>query len=779
MRLHITIHHSPYRFDSNYHFVVPELSEKVEPKLNFNKALEEYKEAKAVGISTRPVILGPLSYILLGKKAREASAVFRPIDILPKLLPVYKQLLSELKAEGVEWVQIDEPVLVLESAAQYAEQYKSTYTELASVSPKILLATYYGRLESNVEFVSKLPIAGLHIDLDREPGQLGSIIAAVKDMKIVLSLGLISGRNIWKNDFAASIKLSQTAIDALGSERVIIATSSSLLHTPVTLASEKNLDPAHKDFFAFALEKAEEVAVVAISLSGSQDVKITEALEANRVSIAKRREFESTSDDAVRKRVAAIIEADYQRKNPFPARWEAQRPHLNLPKFPTTTIGSFPQTKEIRQARAKLTKGEIADTEYEDFIKKEIQMVVDFQEKVGLDLLVHGEPERNDMVQYFGEHLNGFVFTTHGWVQSYGSRYVRPPIIVSDVSRPGPITVKWSTYAQSITKKPMKGMLTGPVTILNWSFPRIDISREIQSRQLALALRDEVIDLEKAGIQAIQVDEPAIREGLPLRKQDWNAYLTWAVDSFRLATAGVEDKTQTHSHFCYSDFNDIFPSIQRLDADVISIEASKSDMKLLAAFKEYGYKNEIGPGVYDIHSPRVPSLQEIKDRIRDTLTILPANLLFVNPDCGLKTRGWKETEGEINFIIYQIVEKHAIHDFFWQLPLPTWWRLLSGLAPHTRKCPVSRRFNSVASVCLRTSFDKAGDLALLPFTYSIQFLLLFRYLPCCQFPTYINYSHLSALASCQTIHKAFVQVPNSWISTSQSSQFACCAPKFD
>ena len=627
---------------------MPELSEKVEPKLNFNKALEEYKEAKVAGITTRPVILGPLSYILLGKKAREAYASFRPIDILPKLLPVYKQLLSELKAEGVEWVQIDEPVLVLESAGQYAEQYRSAYTELAPVSPKILLATYYGRLESNVEFVSKLPIAGLHIDLDREPGQLGNVIAAIRNTKIVLSLGLVSGRNIWKNDNATSIKLAQTATDALGSDRVIIATSCSLLHTPVTLASEKKLDPVHKDFFAFALEKAEEVAVIAKVLAGSQDVKITEALEANRVSIAKRREFESTSDDAVRKRVAAITEADYRRKSPFPARWDAQKPHLNLPKFPTTTIGSFPQTKEIRLARAKLAKGEITEPEYDDFIKKEIQLVVDFQEKVGLDLLVHGEPERNDMVQYFGEHFNGFVFTTNGWVQSYGSRYVRPPIIVSDVSRPGPITVKWSTYAQSITKKPMKGMLTGPVTILNWSFPRIDISREIQSRQLALALRDEVIDLEKAGIQAIQVDEPAIREGLPLRRQDWEGYLTWAVDSFRLATAGVEDKTQTHSHFCYSDFNDIFPSIQRLDADVISIEASKSDMKLLTAFKEYGYKNEIGPGVYDIHSPRVPSLQEIKDRIRDTLTILPADLLFVNPDCGLKTRGWKETEGEIN-----------------------------------------------------------------------------------------------------------------------------------
>lgn len=638
-------------FDSNYHFVVPEFSDASEPKLNYNKALQEYKEAKEIGITTRPVILGPLSFILLGKKAREASESFNPIDLLPKLLPVYSQLLSELKAAGVEWVQIDEPVLSYEFSGKYAAQYTQAYTELAKVAPKILLATYFGRLESNIEFVAPLPVAALHIDLDREPAQLEPVIKAIKDTKLILSLGLVSGRNIWKNDIAASIKLAQVAIDALGAERVLVATSSSLLHTPVTLASEKKLDPTVKDFFSFALEKAEEVAVIAAALSGSQDAKITAALEANRVSIAKRREFESTSDDAVRKRVAAIKPSDFERKSPFPARWAAQKTHLDLPKFPTTTIGSFPQTKEIRQARAKLTKGEITEDEYDEFIKKEIQLVVEFQEKVGLDLLVHGEPERNDMVQYFGERLNGFVFTTHAWVQSYGSRYVRPPIIVSDVSRPTPMTVKWSSYAQSITKKPMKGMLTGPVTILNWSFPRIDVSREVQSKQLALALRDEVIDLEKAGIYAIQVDEPAIREGLPLRKEDWQNYLTWAVDSFRLATAGVEDSTQTHSHFCYSDFNDIFPSIQRLDADVISIEASKSDMKLLAAFKEYGYKNEIGPGVYDIHSPRVPSTQEIKDRITDMLKTLPDDLLFVNPDCGLKTRGWKETEASLSNLV--------------------------------------------------------------------------------------------------------------------------------
>ncbi|EGO02181.1 hypothetical protein SERLA73DRAFT_104534 [Serpula lacrymans var. lacrymans S7.3] len=634
-------------FDSNYHFVVPELSEETQFKLNFNKALEEYNEAKAHGIVTRPVVLGPVSYLVLGKAAKEAKDDFEPISLLSKLLPVYKQLLTDLKSAGVESVQIEEPILVLDKAASFDKQFAIAYAELAPVAPKLVLTTYFARLDSNINFVAKLPIAGLHIDLVRAPGQLDEVVAAIKPTNIVLSLGVVSGRNIWKNDFAASIKFGQKAIDALGQDRVIIATSSSLLHTPVTLASEKKLTEQQRDWFSFALEKAGEVATIAAVLSGSQDSAIAAALEANKVSIGKRREFEATSDDAVRKRVASITPEMLNRKSPFAVRKEVQAKHLDLPKFPTTTIGSFPQTKEIRTARAKLGKGEITVAEYDEFIKKEIETVVRFQEKVGLDLLVHGEPERNDMVQYFGEQLNGFVFTQNAWVQSYGSRYVRPPIIVSDVSRPGPMTVKWSSYAQSVTKKPMKGMLSGPVTILNWSFPRDDVTRKLQSQQLALALRDEVIDLEKAGISAIQVDEPAIREGLPLRRSDWDEYLEWAVDTFKLSTAGVTDATQTHSHFCYSDFDDIFPSIQRLDADVISIEFSKSDMKLLHTFKQYGYSNQIGPGVYDIHSPRVPSEAEIKDRLKATLAIIPDHLVFINPDCGLKTRGWKETEASL------------------------------------------------------------------------------------------------------------------------------------
>ncbi|THH11726.1 hypothetical protein EW145_g462 [Phellinidium pouzarii] len=637
-------------FDSNYHYVVPELSEATEFKLNFNKAVEEYNEAKAEGVITRPVVLGPISYLVLAKADRNASAGFKPISLLEKILPIYKQLLTELKASGAEWVQVDEPVLVMDVAAGLAKEYATAYSALAPLSPKIILATYYGRLDSNLEYAAKLPVAGLHIDLDREPGQLDATVTAAKAAGLVLSLGFVSGRNVWKNDFLTSVKLGQKAVSELGQSQVIVATSSSLLHIPVTLESEKKLTAEQKDWFSFALEKASEVATLAAILSGSQDARVSASLEANKKSIEARRKFEATSDDAVRKRVAAITDADIHRKSLFPKRMEAQR-SLDLPKFPTTTIGSFPQTKEIRSARLKLGKGEITTEQYEEFIKKEIELVVRFQEKVGLDLLVHGEPERNDMVQYFGEQLNGFVFTQNAWVQSYGSRYVRPPIIVSDVSRTSPMTVKWSSYAQSLTKKPMKGMLTGPVTILNWSFPRADISKELQSRQLALALRDEVVDLEKAGIRAIQVDEPAIREGLPLRRVDWDNYLRWAVDTFKLATAGVTDATQTHSHFCYSDFNDIFPSIQRLDADVISIEASKSDMKLLAAFKEFGYSNEIGPGVYDIHSPRVPSVQEIKDRIASMLGLIPDNMLFINPDCGLKTRGWKETEAALANVV--------------------------------------------------------------------------------------------------------------------------------
>ncbi|WVW81686.1 5-methyltetrahydropteroyltriglutamate-homocysteine S-methyltransferase [Kwoniella bestiolae CBS 10118] len=627
-------------FDSNYHIVKVDHSPSTEFSLKNNQQLNEYKEAKELGITTRPVLFGPITYLSLVRAGRDAPADFEPISLLDKLIPVYKQLLTELKEAGVEEVQIDEPILVLDKAEQQGDLFKKTYEALAPVAPKITITTAYGRVGKSIEFLKDLPIYALHLDLDREPKQLDEVLAALKPTKIAIELGVVSGRNIWKNDLKASKALADKAIAELGADKVTVSTSSSLLHTPISIKVETKLTPQQVSWLSFATEKCEEVATLAGALNGKE----SEAFEQNSKDIAARREFERTSDSAVRDRVTAITEEQLKRKSPFPARREAQKKHLNLPKFPTTTIGSFPQTKEIRVARSKFTKGELSKEDYEKAMEKEVGSVVEFQEKVGLDLLVHGEPERNDMVQYFGEQLNGFIFTQLGWVQSYGSRYVRPPIVVSDVSRPSPMTVRWSSYAQSLTKLPMKGMLTGPVTILNWSFPRADVTKEIQSKQLALALRDEVVDLANAGIKAIQVDEPAIREGLPLRKADWDNYLTWAVDSFRLSTSGVEDDIQVHSHFCYSDFGDIFPSIQRLDADVISIEASKADLKLLDVFKSYGYSNEIGPGVYDIHSPRVPSEQEIKDRIASMVKVLPADLMVVNPDCGLKTRGWKETE---------------------------------------------------------------------------------------------------------------------------------------
>ncbi|GAA5892966.1 hypothetical protein JCM5296_003394 [Sporobolomyces johnsonii] len=633
-------------FDSNYHYIKSEVSSSTEFKLNNLKPVDEFLEAKEAGIVTRPVLVGPITALLLGKTGRdETSSSFEPIQALDKLVPVYAELLQKLEQAGATEVQIDEPSLVMDSTAQLGEKYQSTYAAFAKAAPglKITLATYFGRLDSNVEFVAKLPIHALHIDLDRAPKQLDQVVAAVKDTKLVLSLGLVSGRNIWKNDLAASIATAKKVVDVLGADRVVVATSSSLLHTPVTLANESKLKPEQKDWFSFAAEKVAEVAVIAKALSNASSVQAE--LEKNAASIKARRDFEKNSDAAVRERLAKVTPDMYERKSPFPERIAAQAKVYQLPAFPTTTIGSFPQTKEIRLARSKHTKGELTTQEYEAFLEREIKHVVEFQEKIDIDVLVHGEAERNDMSQYFGEQLSGFVFTENAWVQSYGSRYVRPPIVVSDVSRPAPMTVRWSSYAQSLTKRPVKGMLTGPVTILNWSFPRADVPKEVQCKQLALALRDEVIDLEKAGIFAIQVDEPAIREGLPLRQSEWDEYLTWAVDSFRLATAGVEDKTQTHSHFCYSDFNLIFQHIINLDADVISIEASKSDLKLLDAFRKYSYPNLIGPGLWDIHSPRVPSVDEMKQRFAEFKKAIPhAKHMYINPDCGLKTRGWPEVE---------------------------------------------------------------------------------------------------------------------------------------
>ncbi|GMG14745.1 unnamed protein product [[Candida] boidinii] len=614
-------------FDANYHYVRPTFSHSTEFKLNGSKPVDEYLEAKELGIETRPVVVGPVSYLYLGKADKD-SLDLEPISLLEKILPVYVELLQKLAAAGATTVQIDEPTLVLDLPENIQAAFKTAYDILSKAEglPKIVLTTYFGDVRPNIEAIKGLPVAGFHFDFVRCPEQLEEV-ASILSGEQTLSVGIIDGRNIWKADFAKAIEFVNSAIEKVGKDKIIVATSSSLLHTPVDLENEKKLDAQIKDWFSFATQKLSEVVTIAKAISGED---VSEALEANAKSIKSRAESELTNDEAVKQRVAAIDETLSTRKNPFPARLAVQKEKYNLPLFPTTTIGSFPQTKDIRINRNKFAKGELSAEDYEKFINSEIEKVVRFQEEIGLDVLVHGEPERNDMVQYFGEQLKGFAFTTNGWVQSYGSRYVRPPVIVGDVSRPAAMTVKESVYAQSITEKPMKGMLTGPVTCLRWSFPRNDVSQKVQSLQLSLALRDEVNDLEKAGVTVIQVDEPAIREGLPLRAgAERSDYLQWAAESFRVATSGVEDSTQIHSHFCYSDLD---PNhIKALDADVVSIEFSKKDdPNYIQEFSNY--PNHIGLGLFDIHSPRIPSKEEFIARIGEILKVYPADKFWVNPD---------------------------------------------------------------------------------------------------------------------------------------------------
>lgn len=638
-------------FDSNYHYVKPTLQDNQTFKLAAApKAVAEFKEAKEAGIATRPVLVGPVSFLHLGKADRGQSV--DPIDLIEKLVPVYEQLLTQLKEAGAETVQIDEPVLVFDLPAKTKAAFQPTYEKLAALGdkiPKLVFTTYFGDIVHNLDLVPK-NIYGVHVDLVRNPEQLDTVAAALGP-NTVLSAGVVDGRNIWKTNLKRAIETVEAAVQKLGKDRVIAATSSSLLHTPHTLASEKKLDAEVADWFSFAVEKASEIALIAKAVTEGP-ASVTEQLQANAKSIQARASSARTNNAQVKDRQAKIVAQDYSRKNEFTTRIGEQQKKLNLPLFPTTTIGSFPQTKEIRLCRNKLTKGEITEAEYDKFIEKEIDDNVKIQKELGLDVYVHGEPERNDMVQYFGERLDGYAFTTHAWVQSYGSRCVRPPIIVGDISRPAPMTVKESKYAVSVSDKPMKGMLTGPVTCLRWSFPRDDVHQSVQAEQLALALRDEVVDLEKAGIDVIQVDEPALREGLPLRSgKERDAYLDWAVKAFKLSTAGVENATQIHSHFCYSEFQDFFHAIAALDADVLSIENSKSDAKLLRVFVDSAYPRHIGPGVYDIHSPRVPSEQEIKDRIAEMLQFLKPEQLWIDPDCGLKTRQWKETKEALHNMV--------------------------------------------------------------------------------------------------------------------------------
>ena len=625
-------------FDTNYHYIVPEFEDNQPFKITSSKVFDEFEEAKAAGVSAHPVLIGPVTYLSLGKMRRGEGD---PIALLDNVLPVYEEIISKLKDAGATWVQLDEPFLAMDLSDAQKAAYKKAYETLNAIDGiEIYLTTYFEGLRDNVELACNLPSGCLHIDLVRAPDQLDAVLAALPEGK-PLSLGLIDGRNIWKADLNAALEKAQKAADKIGTDQLLIAPSCSLLHTPVDLDDEDKLDDELKNWMAFAKQKLDEVTLIAQALSGNKD-------EAAFAENAKATETRKTSsrihNQAVKDRVAGISEEMMTRNSPFAKRIEAQREVLNLPLLPTTTIGSFPQVQDLRKERAKFKKGEITAEQYDAFLKSMTDDVMTFQDEIGIDVPVHGEYERNDMVEYFGEQLDGYAFTKNGWVQSYGSRCVKPPVIYGDVSRPSAMTVAWSSYAKDQTDKPVKGMLTGPITMLQWSFVRDDQPREITCKQIGFAIRDEVVDLEAAGIRLIQIDEPAMREGLPLRKSDWDYYLKWAVDSFRLSAAGVEDGTQIHTHMCYSEFNDIIDRIAALDADVISIETSRSAMDILEAFIDFKYPNEIGPGVYDIHSPRVPSVEEMEFLLGKALDVLEPEQVWVNPDCGLKTRGWEETK---------------------------------------------------------------------------------------------------------------------------------------
>ena len=627
-------------FDTNYHYLVPELHEGQIFQLSSKKPFDEFAEALALGIRTVPVLIGPMTFLLLGKARRQNSEAFDRFSLLAQLLPVYVEVLRRLQAQGAEWVQLDEPALCLDLTPEQLAAFGAAYEHLREAVPglKLLLAVYFGDLRDNLATACKLPVNMIHFDAVRAPHELDRLLAALPPT-MMLSLGVVDGRNVWRNDFEHSLRLLRKTEAVIGSERLIVSPSCSLLHSPLGLKYETKLDVELKSWLAFAEEKLVEVALLARLIN--QDTDSTAPME-NRTAIARRRQSPRIHDPAIKLKAEAVSSKDLQRQSCFSTRHEKQQTRLNLPLFPTTTIGSFPQTEEVRAARARFKKGELSSADYERFLEQKITECVRWQEEVGLDVPVHGEFERNDMVEYFGEQLAGFVFTENGWVQSYGSRCVKPPIIYGDVYRPHPMTVHWTKFAQSLTKRPMKGMLTGPITILQWSFVRDDQPRSETANQIALALREEVLDLEDAGIGIIQIDEPALREGLPLRCADWQEYLGWAVDAFRLAASGVRDDTQIHTHMCYCEFDDILASIAALDADVISIETSRSNMELLGAFALFHYPNDIGPGVWDIHSPRVPSADEMLGLIRAAARVIPTDRLWVNPDCGLKTRRWEE-----------------------------------------------------------------------------------------------------------------------------------------
>ncbi|MFC7525260.1 5-methyltetrahydropteroyltriglutamate--homocysteine S-methyltransferase [Parapedobacter sp. GCM10030251] len=639
-------------FDTNYHYIVPEFVKDQQFRLTSEKVINEFNEAKELGIQTKPVLLGPLTYLLLGK---EKEADFDRLDLIDRLLPVYEEIIAKLSKAGAEWVQFDEPFLALDINDKVRALYQTVYSRLSAAAKgiKIIVATYFESLRENAQTALDLPVQALHVDLVRGENQLNDLLPLLPD-GLILSVGVVDGRNIWKNDYEASLQKIKQAVDALGEDHVWVSPSSSLLHVPFDLDLEDNeqsLPAEVKNWLAFAKQKLAEVKDLAILASGTVDEATAAHFEANKAAQQSRRTSSLIHREEVKARVKSITDADAQRTSAFAIRKAKQQEKFNLPAFATTTIGSFPQTRDVRKWRADLKKGAITQEEYDKFIAEETERTIRLQEELDIDVLVHGEFERNDMVEYFGEQLSGYAFTKNGWVQSYGSRCVKPPIIYGDVSRPADMTVRWSSYAQTLTNRPVKGMLTGPVTILQWSFVRNDQPRSETTYQIALAILDEVQALEKSGIKIIQIDEPAIREGLPLRKADHKAYLDWAVRAFRVSSSNVEDDTQIHTHMCYSEFNDIIEHIAAMDADVITIETSRSQMELLDAFADFNYPNDIGPGVYDIHSPRVPSKDEIVTLLEKAKAVIPAEQLWVNPDCGLKTRAWPETKAALEAMV--------------------------------------------------------------------------------------------------------------------------------
>jgi len=641
-------------FDTNYHYIVPELSAQTSFQLTASPLLAQLAEARNAGVAFKPVIIGPVTYLWLGK-AKDGSD---RLSLLPKLLPIYRELLSLLAREGAEWVQLDEPALVTDLASDWQQAYLRAYEALEGAGSKLLLATYFGRLAEQLELALKLPVAGIHLDAIAARAEVERVSSALPEGR-VLSLGVVSGRNIWKADLDQALHYLEPIHRKLR-DRLWLASSCSLLHVPVDLVSEQKLPAELRSWLSFAQQKLEEVRVLGVALNQGREAA-NQALAENAHSIDSRRHSRAVHNPRVKAAIAELSQRSGDRQSPYAARAAVQARAFDLPKFPTTTIGSFPQTAEIRKARHDFRAGTLDFGAYQAQMHEEIARAVREQEQLGLDVLVHGEAERNDMVEYFGEQLDGYAFSEFGWVQSYGSRCVKPPILFGDISRPKPMTVEWTRYAQSLTPKPMKGMLTGPVTILNWSFVRDDQPRSVSCYQLALAIRDEVQDLERAGVRIIQIDEAALREGLPLRRSEWPEYLGWAVDSFRIAAAGVADETQIHTHMCYSEFNDIIESIAAMDADVITIETSRSNMELLDAFDRFEYPNEIGPGVYDIHSPNVPTEEQIVELMNKAAERIPAERLWVNPDCGLKTRNWQEVLPALQNMVAAAHRLRALH----------------------------------------------------------------------------------------------------------------------